>query len=67
MPGKQGRDDEGAFRYMVRDLELQVHGSDLRGREDVRVVIAIARPALRCTALVRQLVTASAGKPHRAA
>jgi hypothetical protein len=42
VPGKQGRDDEGAFGHMVRDLELQVHGSDLGGREDLRAVVEVA-------------------------
>jgi hypothetical protein len=41
-PGKQGRDDEGAFGHMVRDLELQVHGSDLGGGEDLRAVVEVA-------------------------
>lgn len=31
VPGEHGGDDEGAFGHMVRDLELQVHGSDLGG------------------------------------
>ena len=48
VPGKQGRDDEGAFRHMVRDLEFQVHGSDLGRREDLRAVVEVARRALRC-------------------
>ena len=48
VPGEQGGDDKDAFGHLVRDLELQVHGSDLRGREDVRAVVAITRRALPC-------------------
>src|SRR5262245_54256907 len=46
-PGKQGRDDDGAFWHMVRNLELQVRESDLGGREDLRAVVEVTGRALR--------------------
>ena len=48
VPGKQGRHHEVAFTHVVGDLELQMHGADLGGREDVCAVVAVAWRLLRC-------------------
>lgn len=41
-PGEQGRDDEGALAYVVRNLELQVHRADVGRGEHVCAVMAVA-------------------------